>query len=84
MKILEFYSIPTAADGDTARWATEIYEKESGNTQRLVFSRYEVEELDGLLSPGTLVDAYFSLDPYNYQQSAGIRLVAQKLIVCSN
>ncbi|KAM7483340.1 hypothetical protein LguiB_007923 [Lonicera macranthoides] len=75
--------IPTATDGDTGRWTTEIYEKESGNTQRLVFSRYEVEELDGLLSPGTSVDAYFSLDPYDYQQSAGIRLVAQKLIICS-
>ncbi|KAM7483341.1 hypothetical protein LguiB_007924 [Lonicera macranthoides] len=76
--------IRTAADGDTARWTTEIYKKESGNMQKLVFGRNEVEELDALLSPGTLVDAYFSLDPYDYQQSAGIRLVAQKLIVCSN
>jgi DNA polymerase III epsilon subunit-like protein len=73
--------IPTAING---RWTTEIYEKEQGNMQKLVFSRYEIEEIDGLLSPGSLVEAYFSLDTYDYQQSAGIRLVAHKLVICSN
>lgn len=38
-------------------------------------------ELDSLITPGTLLDAYFSVDSYDYQQTAGIRLVAKKLIV---
>lgn len=79
------FRIPTVAAGNVARWVTEIYEKESSATpQRLVFSRFDVEELDTLLTPGTFVDAYLSLDPYDYQQNAGIRLVAKKLIVHSN
>ncbi|XP_058228362.1 protein NEN1-like [Rhododendron vialii] len=77
--------IPTVAAGNVARWVTEIYEKESSTTpQRLVFSRFDVEELDTLLTPGTFVDVYLSLDPYDYQQNAGIRLVAKKLIVHTN
>ncbi|KAK3042728.1 hypothetical protein RJ639_000786 [Escallonia herrerae] len=76
--------LPTIVVGDTARWITEIYQNESRTSQRLVFSRYDVEELDALFIPGTSVDAYFSLDPYDYQQNAGIRLVAKKLILQSN
>lgn len=30
------------------------------------------------------MDVFFSLDPYDYQQSAGIKLVAKKLIIHSN
>lgn len=61
-----------------------MYRKESFSTERLVFSRYDIAELDDLFAPGTSMDAYFSLDPYDYQQNAGIRLVAKKLIVHSN
>ena len=43
-----------------------------------------MSELEALIRPGSLVDAYFSLEPYDYQQNAGIRLVAKKLIVESN
>ncbi|CAL5444925.1 hypothetical protein CsSME_00053664 [Camellia sinensis var. sinensis] len=76
--------IPTVADGNIVRWVTEIYEKESSTTpQRLVFSRFDVAELNALFTPGTSVDAYFSLDAYDYQQNAGIRLVAKKLILHS-
>lgn len=79
------FQIPTVADGSVSRWLTEIYQKElSATPQRLVFSRFDVAELDALLTPGTFVDTYFSLDPYDYQQSAGIRLVAKKLIIHSN
>ncbi|KAI3521791.1 hypothetical protein L1887_11265 [Cichorium endivia] len=78
--------------GDSNGWMTEIYLKESSlssssssssslSTQQLVSSNYEVAELEALFRPGSFVDAYFSLDPYNYQQNAGIRLVAKKLIV---
>ncbi|KAF7124213.1 hypothetical protein RHSIM_Rhsim12G0154200 [Rhododendron simsii] len=78
-------SIPTIADGGVSRWLTDIYEKEGSATpQRLVFSRYDVAELDALFTPGIFVDACFSLDTYDYQQSAGIRLVAKKLIIHSN
>lgn len=44
-------------------------------------SWYVKAELDLLFCPGLLVDAYFSLDPYNYQQNAEIRLVAKKLMI---
>ncbi|KAL0342588.1 UNVERIFIED_CONTAM: protein NEN1 [Sesamum calycinum] len=77
-------SLPTVADGEITRWATEIYHKDSSATQRLVFSRFDIVELDSLFTPGNLMDAYFSLDAYDYQQNAGIRLVAKKLIVHSS
>ncbi|KAM0004310.1 putative ribonuclease H-like superfamily, exonuclease, RNase T/DNA polymerase III [Helianthus debilis subsp. tardiflorus] len=72
--------IPTVGQ-DATRWITEIYYKNSSSiqcTQHLVSSR---SELNSLLLRGSLVDAYFSLDPYNYQKTAGIRLVANKLII---
>ncbi|GFZ03564.1 polynucleotidyl transferase, ribonuclease H-like superfamily protein [Actinidia rufa] len=77
--------IPTVADESNFRWVTELYEQESSATpRRLVFSKFDVEELVALFTPGTFVDAYLSLDPYDYQQNAGIRLVAKKLILHSN
>lgn len=72
--------LPTVWDGNNAKLSTEIYQKESSSTQKVVFSRYDVAELDALLAPGTFMDAYFSLDPYDFQQNAGIRLVAKKLV----
>ncbi|XP_024970582.1 protein NEN1 [Cynara cardunculus var. scolymus] len=78
--------LPTVA-GDTTRWITEIYHQQSSllpPTQLFVSGNYDVAELDALFRPGFVVDAYFSLDPYNYQQNAGIRLVAKKLIVHTN
>ncbi|GFZ12123.1 polynucleotidyl transferase, ribonuclease H-like superfamily protein [Actinidia rufa] len=75
--------IPTVADGSVSRWLTDIYQKDTSTTtpQRLVFSRFDVAELDALFTPGIFVDVFFSLDPYDYQQNAGIRLVAKKLII---
>lgn len=79
------YSIPTVTNGDIAIYATEIYHKETAeNPQRIVFSKFDATELDSLFTPGTFVDAFFSLDVYDYQQSAGIRLVAKKLIIHSS
>ncbi|GAV71533.1 RNase_T domain-containing protein [Cephalotus follicularis] len=76
--------IPTAVNGDIAQYATEIYQKEaSGTAQKLVFSKFDAAELDALFKPGISVDAFLSLDSYDYQQSAGIRLVAKKLIIHS-
>ncbi|KAL6009067.1 hypothetical protein ACLOJK_022294 [Asimina triloba] len=72
-------NIPTIGNGDGTTYATEVYQKEaSGNIKRHVFSSIDVTELDSLLCPGTFVDACFKLDTYDYQQSAGIRLVANK------
>ncbi|KAI3766864.1 hypothetical protein L2E82_16939 [Cichorium intybus] len=91
-----FYDSPTirlhlrTIAGDSSGWMTEIYHKQSSSSsssssslsaQQLVYSNYDVIELDALFRPGSFVDAYFSLDPYNYPQNAGIRLVAKKLIV---
>ncbi|KAK7265816.1 hypothetical protein RJT34_33440 [Clitoria ternatea] len=71
--------IPTAVVGEVA---TEIYQRESsGSEQRLLFSRFDAAELDSLFIPGTFVDAFFYLDLYDYQQKAGIKLVAKKLII---
>lgn len=76
------FSIPTVTNGDISIYATEIYQKDpTGITHRLIFSRFDAAELDTLFVPGTLVDAYFALDPYDYQQNAGIKLVAKKLII---
>ncbi|KAH9697099.1 protein NEN1 [Citrus sinensis] len=67
--------------GNAARYATEIYRKDaSGNIQKLMFDKFDAAELKSSLKPGTFVDAFLSLDPYDYQQRAGIRLVAEKLI----
>ncbi|CAK9330108.1 unnamed protein product [Citrullus colocynthis] len=76
--------IPTAVSGDTAIYATEMYQKESsGAAQRLIFSKFDAAELDSLIKPGAILDAFISLDTYDYQQSAGIRLVAKRLIIHS-
>ncbi|KAG6589518.1 protein NEN1-like [Cucurbita moschata] len=76
--------IPTAVSGDMAIYATEMYQKEaSGGAQRLIFSKFDAVELDSLINPGGIIDAFISLDTYDYQQSAGIRLVAKKLIIHS-
>ncbi|XP_050376410.1 protein NEN1 [Argentina anserina] len=77
--------IPTAVCGDLAIYATEIYQRDpSGTEQRLVFSKFDASELSALFTRGMFVDVFFSLDTYDYQQSAGIRLVAKKLIIHSN
>ncbi|GAY55296.1 hypothetical protein CUMW_163380 [Citrus unshiu] len=66
--------------GNAARYATEIYRKDaSGNIQKLMFDKFDAAELKSSLKPGTFVDAFLSLDPYDYQQRAGIRLVAEKI-----
>ncbi|KAK9114292.1 hypothetical protein Syun_021089 [Stephania yunnanensis] len=76
--------IPTVANGDIATYSTEIYHKDAfGDAQRLIFNRINVAELDSLFVPGTSVDAFFFLDTYDYKQFAGVRLVAEKLIVNS-
>lgn len=77
-------NLPTVVDGNICRWVTEIYHKESSTSQKLMVSRFDVAELNSLIIPGTLLDAYFSVDSYDYQQVAGIRLVAKKLIVHSS
>lgn len=80
------HSLPTVSvvDGQNTRWTTEIYQKENSATKPVMFSRYDVAELDPLFTPGNIVDACFALDAYDYQQNAGIRLVAKKLTVYSN
>ncbi|ERM94571.1 protein NEN1 [Amborella trichopoda] len=75
-------NIPTMAVGDGAIYTTEISQREtSGSVHKLVFSKVDTAELDSLLVPGCFVDGHFGLDVYDYQQNAGIRLVAKRLIV---
>lgn len=77
--------IPTVATGDVAKYGTELFQKDavSGAEQKLVFSKFDAAELESLFIAGTFIDAFFTLDPYDYQQSAGIRLVAEKLVIHS-
>ncbi|XP_020104184.1 protein NEN1-like [Ananas comosus] len=73
--------IPTTTNGDSAIYSTEIYQKEqAGNIQKLVFTKLDVAELDSLFIPGSVLDAFFCPELYDYQQNAGIRLVAKRLI----
>ncbi|KAK8325220.1 hypothetical protein V6Z12_A11G037900 [Gossypium hirsutum] len=74
--------IPTIVNGDTAQYGTEIHRKDqSGNVQQYIFDKFDVTKLSNLLRTGISLDAFFSLDTYYYQQSAGIRLVAKKLVI---
>ncbi|KAK4257208.1 hypothetical protein QN277_006825 [Acacia crassicarpa] len=68
--------------GDAAVFETKVFKKESstGIVQKLRFNKGDTKELSSLCSPGNLVDAIFSLDQYEYQRRAGLRLVAKKLI----
>ncbi|KAL9239512.1 hypothetical protein vseg_013825 [Gypsophila vaccaria] len=77
--------IPTVVTGNDARYGSEIFQKEasSGSEQKLVFSKFDPAELECLFTPGRLVDAFLCLDQYDYQQNAGIRLVAEKLVIHS-
>ena len=78
-------SIPTIVSGDSAIYSTDICQKEpSGNTQKLVFNNVDATKLDSLFVRGSQVDAFFSLEVYDYQQNAGVRLVAKRLVVHSN
>ncbi|XP_010471528.1 PREDICTED: protein NEN3-like [Camelina sativa] len=62
---------------------THVYQKEEplGTNQKLDFSSDNFEKLESALLPGTLVDAFFSLESYDYQKMAGLRLLARKLII---
>ncbi|CAN8264793.1 unnamed protein product [Cochlearia groenlandica] len=77
--------IPIELNGDVDRYAIEIHQREfSGaatTTQKLISSKPCAEELESLVNPGTILDAFVSLEPYDYQQRAGIRLVSKKLII---
>nr|BAJ98398.1 predicted protein [Hordeum vulgare subsp. vulgare] len=77
-------NIPTTASSDAPPYSTDIYQKgPSGNIQKLAFSKVDAAELDSLFVRGNRLDAFFSLEIYDYQQNAGIRLVAKRLVVHS-
>ncbi|KAL3715179.1 hypothetical protein ACJRO7_006988 [Eucalyptus globulus] len=64
---------------DTADKQTIVCERrDSRKIKRLVFDE---SKLGTLLTPSTRLDAEFFLETYDYRGSAGIRLVAHKLIV---
>ncbi|GMJ05773.1 NAC45/86-DEPENDENT EXONUCLEASE-DOMAIN PROTEIN 2 [Hibiscus trionum] len=78
-------NIPTVVNEDVARYAAEIHQKDSsGTVHKLVFSKSDAAELGNLFRAGIFVDAFFSLDTYDYQGMAGIRLVAKKLVIHSD
>ncbi|XP_019200015.1 PREDICTED: protein NEN1-like [Ipomoea nil] len=81
------FQLAGIVNGEIVCWATEIYEQEigSGRARQVVSSRFDNNaELDGLVRGGCFVDVYFSLDAYDYQGRAGIRLVVKKLILHRN
>lgn len=75
-------NIATAGFGDTATYSTELYRRDSkGSTQKLPSKIVDINELDELFVYGRFVDADYDFDIYDYQQYAGIRLVARRLTV---
>lgn len=72
-------NIPFVKDGGINEIETEIYQRDSsGGTTHIPV---ETTELIKLIRPGTFVDAYLTFDSYDYQQLAGIRLLAKKLVI---
>ncbi|KAL3819427.1 hypothetical protein ACJIZ3_005332 [Penstemon smallii] len=76
--------LPAKADGDMIEWVPEIYKEDASATHMLVCSRFDEIGLESIFTPGDHVDAYFSLDSYDFPQNVGIRLVAKKLIIHSS
>lgn len=77
-------NIPIAGCSNAAIYSTDICQKgPGGNIQKLAFSNVDTTELDSLFVRGSKVDAFFSLELYDYQQNAGIRLIAKRLVVHS-
>ncbi|XP_060196612.1 protein NEN1-like isoform X2 [Lycium barbarum] len=66
-----------------ARGETHIERHQNGSftNQRVESSNFDSAELERLIIPGNFVDAYLSLDTFDYMEKAGIRLVADKLII---
>ncbi|XP_054822451.1 protein NEN1-like isoform X2 [Prosopis cineraria] len=74
--------IPAAECENVALYGAEIYRRESSGTiKRLLFNKFDAGEMSSLFKRGTFVDAVFSLDSYDYQQNAGIRLIARGLTI---
>ncbi|CAN6300220.1 unnamed protein product [Urochloa humidicola] len=74
-------NIPTIGNGDTAAYATHMYQKgRDGVVSNILSRKVDVAELDSLLR-WNKVDAFFSLVIFDYQQKTGIRLVAKRLDV---
>ncbi|XP_028788234.1 protein NEN1-like [Neltuma alba] len=78
--------IPTAKCGNVAIYAAEMYQRDSssGTKKRMFFDKFDVAELGSLLRHGSFVDAVVSFDFYEFQENAGIRLIAKALTVHSN
>ncbi|KAJ1296362.1 hypothetical protein BS78_01G294800 [Paspalum vaginatum] len=77
-------NIQTIVYGDTAFYSTQIYQKDCNGvntTPELVSREVDVAELNSLLRKNNKVDAFFSLELFDFQQKAGIRLVAKRLDV---
>lgn len=76
--------IPILKNAGIDEIETEIYQKDLfGATKKLVIGKVDTAELSNLMRPGTFVDAFFCFDSYDFQQTAGLRLVAKKLIIHS-
>lgn len=74
-------SIATVVSGNTAMYSTQIYQKDCNDViPKLASRKVDAAELESMLQ-GNKVDAFFSLEIYDYQQNAGIRLVAKRLDV---
>lgn len=74
--------IPTFGSGHTATCRTHVYLKEcDGVVPRLVSERVDPSELASMLQGNKVVDAFVSVETFDHNQSAGIRLVANRLDV---
>lgn len=81
-------SIPTIAIANTnaPTYRTSIDIFLSGDNRKLVFNHVSSsnDAIDSVFCGGSKVDAFFSVHAYKFNDLAGIRLVARRLVVHSN
>ncbi|KAG7552347.1 Ribonuclease H-like superfamily [Arabidopsis thaliana x Arabidopsis arenosa] len=71
--------IPAKSSGTGDRYAAEIHKRETSGVT--ILRNPKAEELKDMVKLETVLDAFLSLEPYDYMERAGIRLVAKKLVI---
>lgn len=77
--------IPSVRTGNVTRYETQVWQRQAstGAEQELKLGEFDDEALERLFTQGDSIDAFIVVDTYAYEQNAGIRLVAEKLLLHS-
>lgn len=68
-------------DDGIVHWETKIWKDGYQSMERVEQTEFDDDALEMLFAPDSYVDAFFSLDTFDYKKKAGIRLVAKKLFI---